>query len=290
MKTILKLVACWAAFLVSLAAGGMLTFLLHLRLNTPVDSTPAAMRTLAILTAGALLVLGLWPMARGLAGSIAARAAVLSIFLLLALGVNTLLDTAIYSNLLDGAYPGHTLMLVVQTLLVGCALGVCFGHAGQPVGFPGRGWLAWTGRGLIAWLAFPVIYFAFGMCVAPIVVPYYQNGSVPGLYIPPLSTIFAMQLLRSVIFMASSLPLIALWKGSRRSLWLALGLAHAVAVGIYGLVAGTFLPTVLRITHSVEITCDSFAYAGLLVLLFSAPAAAAAIPAASRQEPQLRAL
>jgi hypothetical protein len=40
----------------------------------------------------------------------------------------------------------------------------------------------------------------------------------------------------------------------------------------------------------VEITCDSFAYAGLLVLLFSAPAAAAAIPAASRQEPQLRAL
>jgi len=290
MKTILKLVACWAAFGLAMIGARTLVHFLRLRMILPPNMDTGPMHFLTVLGAGGLLVLGLWPLARGLAGSSAARAAVLGIFLLLAFGVNTILDGAIFTSYFLGAIPAHTLIYAMQSLFLAGALGFCFGQTGQPAGFPRRGWPAWAGRGLIAWLAWPFIYFFFGTCVAPIVVPYYQNGSVAGLHIPPMSTIFAMQLLRSVLFLASSLPLIALWKGSRRSLWLALGLAHAVTVGLYGLVAGTFLPAVLRIAHSVEITCDSFAYAGLLVLLFSAPAAAAAIPAASRQEPQLRAL
>jgi hypothetical protein len=290
MKTILKLAACWAALGVAMIGAGLALRLLHLRLNVPANMDAGPRHIFTLFAAGSLLVLGLWPLARGLAGSSAARAGVLGIFLLLAFGVNTILDGAIFTNYFQGAIPAHTLIYAMQSLFLAGALGFCFGRTGQPAGFPRRGWPAWTGRGLIAWLAWPFIYFFFGACVAPIVVPYYQNGSIPGLHIPPLSTIFAMQLLRSLIFMASSLPLIALWKGSRRGLWLALGLAHAVAVGIYGLAAGTFLPAVLRLTHGVEIACDSFAYAGLLVLLFSAPAAAAAIPAATRQEPQPRAL
>jgi TM2 domain-containing membrane protein YozV len=290
MKTILKLVACWAALGVAMIGAGTLVHLLRLRMILPPNMDTGFMHFLTVLGAGGLLVLGLYPLARGLAGSSAARAGALGSFLFLAFGVNTILDGAIFTSYFQGAIPAHTLIYALQSLFLACALGFCFGQTEQPAGFPARGWLAWTGRGLTAWLVWPVIYFFFGVCVSPIVVPYYQNGSIRGLHIPPMSTIIAMQLLRSVIFMASSLPLIALWKGSRRGLWLALGLAHAVAVGIYGLAAGTFLPAVLRITHGVEITCDSFAYAGLLVLLFTAPAAAAAIPAATRQEPQLRAL
>ena len=48
-------------------------------------------------------------------------------------------------------------------------------------------------------------------------------------------------------------------------------MAHAFTVGFYGLVGATFLPMVLRVAHSIEIAGDSFAYAGLLVLLFAAP-------------------
>jgi hypothetical protein len=290
MKTILKLVACWAAFAVSLPSSWTLIPLLHLHVNVPVDSTPPAVRLVAFLVAGAALVLGLYPLARGLAASRAALAAVIGFFLFLAFGINSIIETVALTNAFDGAVLGITLMYAVQVLAVAAALGICFGQPGRPAGFPGRSWLTWTGRGLIAWLAWPVIYFFFGLCVAPIVIPYYLGGVLHGIHIPPVSTLFAVQLLRSMIFLASSLPLIALWKGSRRSLWLALGLAHAVAVGIYVMVSWTAAPGVLRITHSAEITCDSFAYAGLLVLLFSAPAAAAAIPAASRQEPQLRAL
>jgi hypothetical protein len=81
-------------------------------------------------------------------------------------------------------------------------------------------------------------------------------------------TIIELQMIRSVVFLACSLPLIALWKGTRRHLWIALGLAHAVVVGLYGLTSTTFLPRILRVTHGVEILADSFVYTGVLVSLF----------------------
>jgi hypothetical protein len=94
------------------------------------------------------------------------------------------------------------------------------------------------------------------------------------LRIPTLGAVVTTQLIRSLPFLITSLFFVALWKGSRRGLWLALGLAHAFTIGLYGIVGATFLPVVLRITHSIEMTCDAFAYTGLLVLLFTAPAAA----------------
>jgi hypothetical protein len=284
VKDLLKLLGCWAAFAASLVCSGILIGALHLHTNHPTNMDTGPMHIFTVFAAGGLLVLGLWPLARGLAGPSAARVTVVGVFLLLALGVNTILDGLIYTTMFDGAVFGSMLMYGSQALLVGCALGLCFGKGGRPDGFPTRSWIAWTGRGLIAWLAWPVIYLFFGMCIAPIAVPYYQNGSILWLHIPPMGTIVSIQLVRSVIFLGASLPLTALWRGSRLRLWLALGLAHAVSVGIYGLAAATFLPGVLRITHSVEISCDSFAYAGLLVLLFSAPAAAKAAAAVAHHD------
>ena len=66
----------------------------------------------------------------------------------------------------------------------------------------------------LAWLAFPPIYFVFGLCVAPFVVPYYASG-VPGFMIPSLGTIAATQLVRSALFLAASVPLVRLWRGGR---------------------------------------------------------------------------
>ncbi|MGA2216751.1 MAG: hypothetical protein ABSG51_01605 [Terracidiphilus sp.] len=290
MKDLLKFMGCWAAFLVATVAGGVLIHLLNLRLNIPGENTPQTIRTVAFVVGGGVLVVGLWPLARGLAGSIGARIAIVGVFVFLALGVNTILDSVIYTTMLDGAIPANVLMYGLQALLVGCALGFWFGRAEQADGFPRRNWMVWTGRAVIAWLAWPVIYLFFGSCIAPIMVPYYQNGSVTWLHLPPMSTIVMMQLVRSAIFLVASLPVIALWKRSRRGLWLALGLAHAVTVGIYGLAAATFLPAVMRVTHGVEITCDSFAYAGLLVLLFSAPEAKKAAAATARHDAPLPAL
>jgi hypothetical protein len=133
----------------------------------------------------------------------------------------------------------------------------------------------------VAWLGWPVTYFVFGACVVPFVLPYYTSGAL-GLQLPPVGTVFEVQLLRSVIFLAASLPFIALWKGSRLGLWLALGSAHAVVVGLYGIISATFLPMIMRVAHGLEITADSFAYAGLLVLLFAARKESASVPAGAQ--------
>jgi hypothetical protein len=83
--------------------------------------------------------------------------------------------------------------------------------------------------------------------------------------------ILRTQLLRSLLFLGSSLPAILLWTGSRRCLILALGLAHSVLVGLYGLSQAYWMPVPLRVLHSVEITADSFAYAYVLARLFFLP-------------------
>lgn len=265
MKDLLKLVACWIAFFLALMVGGGVTALLHLKLVAPGHETRGLLG--AVLVGAGVLVVGLYPMARGLAGSRLARSVAMGGFIFLALGLNTVIEARVFSAMLTGVEAGNVLMYAIEALFLGTAMGLCFGggeKAAQHEWRPGD-----LGRAVVAWLGWPVIYFVFGMCVAPIVMPYYQSGAIIGLHIPPLGVIVGTQLVRSVPFLICSLPLIVMWKGSRLGLWLALGLAHTVAVGLFGTVSGTFLPMVLRVTHSIEIACDSFAYAGMLVLLFS---------------------
>lgn len=278
MKTAWKLILCWLAFVIALLLYPPLSQALHLPEIVPPGNTPPMLLFVSQILAGAIIVVGLYPLAQHLRGATAVRSIVVVAFLFLVLGVNDTIEARFFTNLVDGKVSSAVLYNGLEALLVGIAMGVCFGASGQAAGITHRGWLALSGRGIVAWLAWPIIYFAFGMLIAPIVVPYY-NAGMAWLRIPAPSTILTMQLIRSVIFLAASLPFIALWKGSRLGLWGALGLAHAAVVGISGLAGASFMPWVLRVTHSVEITADSFVYAGLLVLLFAAPSARAEVAA-----------
>lgn len=277
MKDLLKLIVCWVAFGVAMVGSGVVGGALHVRFAVPDTNTPASVLFLTQLVAGAVLVAGLYPLARGLAASTAVRVLMLGSFYFAALGVNGVIETKYFTHMLDHGIAGAEVFYVVGAILLGGSLGLQFGSKGESMGLARHDWTGWAGRGIAAWLSWPAVYLFFGMCVAPIVVPYY-NAGVLGLQIPPMGTIFALQLVRSVIFLAASLPFIALWRGSRLGLWLSLGLAHTAVVGLYGLVAANFLPTVLRMAHGLEITADSFAYAGLLVLLF-APRVSTSVPA-----------
>ena len=276
MKTAWKLIICWVAFVIALFASSMFMKTMHLPEITPPGGTSLMLLLLAQLLAGAIIVLGLYPMAQHLRGDAAVRAMAAVAFLFLVLGVNDTIEARVFTNFVEGKIASVVLYNAVQAILVGIAVGMSFGASGQATGMAHRGWLALSSRGIIAWLAWPVIYFVFGMLIAPIVLPYY-NAGIAGLRIPAPGTIVTVQLIRGLVFLAASLPLVALWKGSRLGLWGALGLAHAAVVGISGLAGATFFPWVLRITHSVEITADSFAYAGLLVLLFAAPSPRTAV-------------
>lgn len=291
MKTLLKILACEAVFLVSMMVAGAVITVLHLPwARIPNPPAPGVQFLLSALS-GLVLIVGMIPQASGLAGSKGARATALIAFLALALGVNTMIEGSAFTPFFRGAMASTALLLMTETILLGLALGFWFGGAGTGRGFVRRGIAGRVGQVVLAWIAFPVCYFVFGMCVAPIVMPYYRAG-LGGLQLPHLQTLLEVQLIRSVIFLLASLPLIVLWKGSRRALWLSLGLALTAAVGLFGLVGSTFFPPVLRVTHSIEIAADSFAYAAVLVYLFAAPSGPVPAPATApveEKEPALHA-
>jgi hypothetical protein len=289
MKTLLKLLGCWVAVSLSMVLGTTLVGALHLHTNTMADPTPDGVKFLAYLVACVAMTLAVFAVARGLSGPAVLRAGVIAALVFVALGVNNILDGLIYTHTFDGAVPANVVLTAMAGILAGASLGPFFGHREMSQGLRQMGWTSWAGRGLGVWLAWPVIYFLFGMMASPFVVRYYTSGIVPGFHIPSFGVIIPMQLLRSVLFLAVSLPIVALWKGSRLGLWVGLGLAHSVCVGWFGLICGTFLPMVMRVGHGLEITGDSFAYAGLLVLLFSGAAGAKNQATASVGQPALQA-
>jgi hypothetical protein len=286
VKDLLKLVGCWIAFIVAIMASNFVGQAFHLAAMKTLQSASPQALILAQLLGGAVLVAGLYPLARGLAARPFIRAAMIAAFLFFALGVNTLIEVKFFTHFLDAGITSSIVLYVLLAAFVGGAVGFCFGARGDAAGLAShtplfapralpsdtRALPAWLARVAIAWLAWPFIYFFFGMCIAPIVVPYYKAG-IAGLQLPQsMAFIFGIQLVRSVMFLVTSLPFVAFWRGSLRGLWLAMGLAHAFTIGIYGLVGATFFPMAVRVAHAGEITGDSFAYAGLLVLLFSAVA------------------
>ncbi|HVN93156.1 MAG TPA: hypothetical protein VMT38_05650 [Terracidiphilus sp.] len=273
MKALFRLVVCWFAFVVALMLAGVIAAALHISMGRlPGGASPQALFIMQLI-GGVVLVVGLWPLARSLRGPAVLRAAAFVAFLLLAFGVNGVIEARKFTNFLDAGIAGALLFDTSVAIVLGVSMGLLFGNDGKVEGFPHRAWPLWAWRIVAGWLGWPITYFVFGMCIAPIVTPYYQAGTL-GLRIPTMSTVVATQLIRSAIFLVASLPFVALWKGTRRNLWLTLGLAHAFTIGLYGIVSATFLPMVLRVSHSIEMTCDGFAYAGLLVLLFAAPATA----------------
>lgn len=282
MKTLLKIAACWLGSIVALLAAQSLIFILKMQpLHPPVPLPLLESFSLAAL-GGLLLVCLLFPLASGLVGSVEERYAVLFGFLFLALGVNGTLEARAFTSVVRGAVPASLLMDFLFAAIVGGLMAAFLGGSGEPAGLVKGGLAAGIGRVVLALLAFPVIWFLFGMAVGPVVAPAYRAG-MAGLHIPLLRTILKTELLRSALFLIASLPVIALWRRSAMRLWATLGLALATVTGYYGLVQATFLPWPMRVAHTLEITADSFAYAGVVILLFARrvrPAPAPVEPAA----------
>jgi hypothetical protein len=236
-----------------------------LPLSPPVSLPGTSPAFLSMLFGSLVLVVGVVPIASGLGGRFATRWLALGLMLYLATGVNTVVELSIF-----GTEGGQRYLLVFYFLcfvVTAAVLAKQYGsqHSAPQLSHLGAG--QWLWRVAVAWLSFPVIYFLFGLCVAPFVIPIYQAG-VAGLHIPPLDVIMRTQLLRSFLFLGSSLPILLLWTGARRRLILALGWAHTAMVGLYGLSQASFMPPVLRVLHSLEIAADSFVYAFILVWLF----------------------
>jgi hypothetical protein len=270
MKFTARIIGSAIAYVLGVSLTGILTPLLHL----PTFKVPAAMQNsdpqrmlLVFLLCAVAFMLALTPLAAGLRGGWTARWFAVGSLLYIALGLNTMLELKIFSNMLPGSALGASLQMVLPSFLAAAVLTLPLKRRDEPSTIGHFSGISWSWRLVLAWLSFPLFYLIFGMCVAPFVIGHYQTGEL-GLMIPPPTVMLRMQLLRSVFFLAASFPAIVLWRKSRIQFIVAMGLAHAFAVGIFQLALGSFLPTILRIAHSIEITFDSFAYAAVLGLLF----------------------
>jgi hypothetical protein len=264
-----KVPAIAITFFFGVMASGAVITAMKMPWPTLPESLSQTSELMLSLVGSLLMAVCLALLARGIRGSQGVRWFVLTLFAYVTYGLNNQIESTIFTT-----YGGFTTMLLFYTLP--CALGAAAAvKLFQPEEherlldhvFAGRSVAQWGWRVVVAWLAFPVIYLAFGMLAAPFVVPVYQTQDF-GLTLPGMGTIIPVALGRSAIYLAATIPLIVIWSRSQRSLLWSLAISFFAMMGLIGLLTATFFPPVLRVTHSIEILGDAIVYSWLLVALF----------------------
>jgi len=259
----------------ALFVGQMLGVALATALGLELPPSPVPVdegtQILLFLPAAIAVAMALAGMAVGLTGRWWQRWAILAAFIYGAYGVGNAIESSVFTTI--GGEVALAVWHLPQSILGALAVVLMFpapsdeGFRESVVAFLPR-WKPETlaARLGLAVLAFPVIYFLFGLIASPILTPHYEG--LDFLILPPLATMLKVVAIRSVLLLLVSLPIIAGWRRSRASLVLALGFGHFVAVGFAGLVQAPFFPAALRWTHGVEILADSMCYAAVLAWLF----------------------
>ena len=276
-----RLPLCAAAYVGGAMAGGAL--LTALGMPLPEIPQQANEQIMAVLLFAASLALagGLAPLARRLAGPFWMRWSMLAVLCYICLGVASPLEGAIFTSL-----RGMTSIPVFSLLpcgLFAAAMALLFPPAERNDPsladvrrfFQGRSAGNWAWRFAAAICAFPIIYWTFGMMVAPFVMEYYKQGQF-ALTVPRPGIIVLTQFARGTLFLAASLPILMTWSGSKRQLVLALGLAFYVLVGLFGMVQSYWLAPTLQVLHNTEMLVDSMVYAWALAVLLVHPGEAKA--------------
>lgn len=206
----------------------------------------------------------------GIKGALPIRWLALTIFLFIGFGVSTTIESSIFSTT-EGVLWMIPILFLPCASLAGVAVVLINPPEAQqliesPTGNVLRRWTLgqWAWRSTAAILAFPLVYFTFGIIVSPIVSAYYEQG-VAGLALPTPSLIAATQLLRGLLHFMAVLPILYLWNASEKRLVFALTLAFFVFVMAYDFVLAYQVPVELVVVHSFEVLIDSLIYAWLLV-------------------------
>jgi len=266
-----KVVAGAVVYFVGFMLGSMVAGVMGMEAPPLPAGTDAQTLGMYQLVVSLIFALTLAVLARRLAGSFLTRWLTLALFSWVAYGLNTYLEAAIFTAY--GAASAYTLVMqAFAALLCGAVITWAFPPAEGERSATAfiraflRSYSAgqWVWRLLAAWVAFPLIYLIFGWLVQPFIIEFYRQ-QMAGLTLPGWGQILPTQALRSLLFLATCLPVIALWRGSRRRLFILLGGALFVFVGGLYMLQAYWYPASMRIAHSLEILADSFVYAGVLI-------------------------
>jgi hypothetical protein len=272
MKYFGKICLCALSTAVGIMIAGPLSSALHLeqpRLPGPVNPQ---MLGLLFLVGGFLLSLALAALSTQLPGSRRSRFIIIAWFVFAWLGINNPIEACIFTTLGGGLVMVLT-MLFVSIFVAGAVVWMFDSRlAGTRLPdsfhrfFGHRTVAQWAVRLSLALLAFPVVYFFFGMPVGLMVGRFYQDQSF-GLQLPSLNVVIGVQLARSLIALLAGLPILVLWSGSRQRFAWTFGLNLFVVAGLYGLIQAYWMPWTMRSIHTVELFLDSVVYGWLLAVL-----------------------
>jgi hypothetical protein len=279
VKYISKILLCALILLAGTIAGAALSMLLQL--EPPQFPAPMNLWSFGAYTyaAGGILSVAFAELSRWLAGNRWMRRAILAGLSFSWLGINNPIEGCIYTSMGGQLYTTVTMLLVCS--FVAGAVERLFGGRESESSFSddlrqffaSRTTAQWMLRLFAALLAFPLVYFAFGMPAGLIVAEYHHQHSY-GLKLPSsMPALLAVEFLRSGFALLTALPVLAAWRGSRlRFVW-TFGLSLFVVAGLYGLMQAFWMPWTMRGVHAVELLLDSLAYGWLLAALLLAPQA-----------------
>jgi len=270
-----RIAACSFIFAFGLIASRLILHPLGL---TPPRLPQQADESIAVyylLSGSILLSLSLLPFAQKISGAFFTRFLIIFFFFFACFGISVSLESSIYSSI-----EGFDLMILILLLPIVLFSFTCISLTkSQPTSesfsqkslrfFKSNTRSEWAWKILLAFLSFPVIYLLFGIIASPLVADYYRESSY-GLAIPDIGTIMSVQLVRSLLFLMVTLPIMITWFGNRVQLVVMLGIAHFMFVFSYDIVLAYQLPIKLVLTHAIEILLDSMVYAWVMVkLLYS---------------------
>ncbi|MBI2679826.1 MAG: hypothetical protein HYX25_02325 [Candidatus Solibacter usitatus] len=134
--------------------------------------------------------------------------------------------------------------------------------------FQSRHLISWIWRFALADIFYVFTYFVFGAIAFRFTGPYYLDPAYGlNLKLPENPLLFKLQLLRSLIYILTMLPLIAGLRLKKFYMAILIGLVLWVGGGLAPLVAYYHWPVPLRFYHSVEILSQNFTTGFILVYL-----------------------
>ena len=268
-KTILAALAFYAGFIL----GSILAGLLGMSAPSLPAGADAATLGRYLLIVSPILAGTLAFVSRNLAGGLLLRWLILAFLSWIAYGLNTYLEAAIFTAY--EAASAYTLFLqLVAVVFCSGLVAWLFPAAVTEVSvrarfraFVGQYDLrGWTWRILAALMAFPAAYVVFGLLVQPFVIAFYEQ-QMAGLTLPGWGEIIPILFLRSLLFLLACLPILIVWQGSQRRLFITLSSALFILVGGLYMLQSYWFPLSMRVAHSLEILADSFVYTGMVILL-----------------------
>jgi len=276
MKEILKKSGSILLLTIILASGLVISRIILYKLGVVLPRMPQqASESTAIyylLLGSLLLSSAFYFLFSNIAGSRLTKFFVSFVFIFIGFGVGVTIESAIYSNV--GSYNLMIIVLFFPVLLFSFVISMLLDSKKSMISFKQNLHHFFTAnkkqklymRLLLTIISFPIIYFIFGLIASPFVTIYYDE-LVKGLDLPQPGTIILIQFVRSIFYLLITIPLMMLWRSSRKKLIFALGITHFVMVFAYDIYLAIQMPLQLLLIHGIEILADSFIYAWIIVKL-----------------------